>query len=470
MKTSFFRKYLSSSVILCLIFFSLPGLAGAAEQLPLPSFASEPAPLTSSSSGPIVENADFSQETDSWEVVTPVDSYDKPDWDRTPNEDVLGTYIEDKAGGVTPEPHYGHSIKINLVTLPRTGCSVALKQRIIRDLKKGEILRFTVAERPRDALAHMKIFLAGEEIISVPKGETQAYVLDWTADKDYKKGVMLKLYAYAPPIGYAPGSRPAGGTFWWGKIEVGGTTGEEEKTTTESTQEGQIAFVQYKDMLFADPNIWLMNPDGSNAHQFATDDDSSSPCWLKDGRLVFGRAHKKHPSYGSAGFPTEIWASQPDRSEEQLILKTDSYIRHIDCSPTELEIAYSQADPDGGWDIYLKEMDKEAVQLTSQPKRNNDSPSFSSNSQKILFSAQIQQDPYRSPVETILEMNLDGSGEKVLVHDPLERYTGPQMSPKGDKIVFYCLGLESLSVGGGHWLMLANADGSESKLFFFRWG
>ena len=100
--------------------------------------------------------------------------------------------------------------------------------------------------------------------------------------------------------------------------------------------------------MFADPNIWLMNPDGSNAHQFTTDDDSSSPCWLKDGRLVFGRAHKKHPSYGSAGFPTEIWASKTDRSEEQLILKTDSYIKHIACLPTELEIAYSQADPDGG--------------------------------------------------------------------------------------------------------------------------
>ena len=262
-------------LVLGLIFF-LPLAVEASESLPIPEFASQPSLLNPSPLGPIVNNADFSQGLASWEVETPV-SY------------------EDMRAGVSIETQYDGSIKIGLASTPSKNCSVNISQKTIREVKKGEILRFTLAQRPRPNTipGNLQIFFAGQKIIELPEGETQAYVKDWPADKDYPKGVLLMLSAFAEAMG--PGAiglnmNLGGGTYWWGEIQAGAGSGSEQSAllpaqATPSPLSSQpqllpgekIAFtrdtIKPEPLAGATPELWLLTEDGE---KIITDDKNDN--------------------------------------------------------------------------------------------------------------------------------------------------------------------------------------------------
>jgi len=221
---------------------------------------------------------------------------------------------------------------------------------------------------------------------------------------------------------------------------------------------GKIAFVK-------SDNIWLVNADGADLKQITTDNDSDLPCWLYDGRLVVGRAHQTHPKYGIQKFPTEIWVMNLDGSGVELLLKTERPFQDLGCSTKEPKITYSQIGADSGRDIFLFEIDGTPKNLTNQPSSGYASPSFSPDGKRILFSKYYRKDPSDDIHSALFSMNLSGSDEQLLVDDPMEYYSGPVLSPIGDKLAFWRASSRNVGIHDSQYLMLANADGTDAKVF-----
>lgn len=218
----------------------------------------------------------------------------------------------------------------------------------------------------------------------------------------------------------------------------------------------RIAFVNEVD---GNSDIYFMDVDGSNVTRLTTDPAGEhSPTWSPDGSMIAFNSDRS----GS----DQIWRSNVEAGNWGLNLT-----QLTQDTPHNRVNNFISWSPDGRWlafeadrdrddpEIYLaSSVDGTYQQRLTYTRALDEVPSWSPDSQQILFSSDMHDEP-QSGTYDIYIMNVDGSDQRRLTHTPgMASY--PTMSPDGKKIAYsYQEGQESAPQ---IWIM--NADGSDHRM------
>ena len=191
--------------------------------------------------------------------------------------------------------------------------------------------------------------------------------------------------------------------------------------------------------------IWLMNPDGSDAHQIAAAENVSVPSWSPDGTTI---------AYSAAiNGRSEIHLVSAEGGDDRVIHSEEAEgtfaIFSAKFSPDGTQILFDRG-TDSAFDIFVLNVDgRDILPLTTT--RTDYDPNWSPDGTKIAFTRQ------EGSTSDIFVMNSDGSDVRRLTdggQDATNLY--PQWAPDGTKIV-YLAGV----AGGPGGVVLMNADGSD---------
>jgi WD40 repeat protein len=190
--------------------------------------------------------------------------------------------------------------------------------------------------------------------------------------------------------------------------------------------------------------IWVMNADGSNAHQVAAADNVSVPSWSPDGTTIAYSA--------STDGRTEIHLVGADRSEHRIIHDEQAdgtrAIFSAKFSPDGTMILFDRG-TDSGFDIFMMNVDGGDVRRLTTTGTDYD-PHWSPDGTKIAFTRQ------QGTTSDIFVMNASGSDVQRLTDGGDDRTNlYPQWAPDGTKIA-YLAGI----TGGPGGLVVINPDGS----------
>ncbi len=218
----------------------------------------------------------------------------------------------------------------------------------------------------------------------------------------------------------------------------------------------RLAFAQEVD---GNSDIYFMNVDGSNVTRLTTDPaEEHSPTWSPDGSMIAFNSDRS----GS----DQIWRSNVDAGNWGLNLT-----QLTQDTPHNRVNNFISWSPDGRWlafeadrdrddpEIYLaSSVDGTYQQRLTFTRALDEVPSWSPDSQQILFSSDMHDEP-QSGTYDIYIMNVDGSNQRRLTETPgMASY--PTMSSDGKRIAYsYQEGDES---SPQIWIM--NADGSDQRL------
>jgi Tol biopolymer transport system component len=179
-----------------------------------------------------------------------------------------------------------------------------------------------------------------------------------------------------------------------------------------------------------EPELWLMNADGSDPHRLAI---GGFPAWSADGSRIL---------YASPDFPSAIAIMNADGSGQHRVPNTANGCEYPSWSPDEKRIAFN-CNPTGDHVMYIVDVDgSRLVDLSSVGEGWQVAWSRDGNS--ILFASGRDHD--QAGYDDIYVMRPDGSGVQRLTHSL--GYT-PAWSPDGRYIVF-----------SGPGLFVMRADGS----------
>jgi len=218
----------------------------------------------------------------------------------------------------------------------------------------------------------------------------------------------------------------------------------------------RITFVNEVD---GNSDIYFMDLDGSNVTRLTTDPAGEhSPAWSPDGSMIAFNSDRS----GS----DQIWRSNVEAGNwgynlTQLTQDTphNRVNNFISWSPDGRWLAF-EADRDrDDPEIYLaSSVDGTYQQRLTYTRALDEVPSWSPDSQQILFSTDMHDEP-QSGTYDIYIMNVDGSDQRRLTHTPgMASY--PTMSSDGKKIAYsYQEGQDSAPQ---IWIM--NADGSDQRM------
>jgi len=191
--------------------------------------------------------------------------------------------------------------------------------------------------------------------------------------------------------------------------------------------------------------IWVMNADGSNAHQVAAAENVSVPSWSPDGTTIAYSA--------STDGRTAIHLVGADGSEHRIIhgeqAEGTSAIFSAKFSPDGTQILFDRG-TDSGFDIFVMNVDGSDVRRITTTGTDYD-PHWSPDGTKIAFTRQ------QGATSDIFVMNANGSDVRRLTDggdDSTNLY--PQWAPDGTKIA-YVAGI----TGGPGALVVMNPDGSK---------
>lgn len=218
----------------------------------------------------------------------------------------------------------------------------------------------------------------------------------------------------------------------------------------------RLTFVQSVD---GNADIYFMNLDGSNVTRLTTDPaEEHSPTWSPDGSMIAFNSDRS----GS----DQIWRSNVEAGNwgynlTQLTQDTahNRVNNFISWSPDGRWLAF-EADRDrDDPEIYLaSSVDGTYQQRLTFTRALDEVPSWSPDSQQILFSSDMHDEP-QSGTYDIYIMHVDGSDMRRLTDTPgMASY--PTMSSDGKKIAYSYQGGRDASPQ--IWIM--NADGSDQHL------
>jgi TolB protein len=190
--------------------------------------------------------------------------------------------------------------------------------------------------------------------------------------------------------------------------------------------------------------IWVMDADGSNAHQVAAADNVSVPSWSPDGTTIAYSA--------TTDRRTEIHLVGADGTNHRIIHGEQAEgtfaIFSAKFSPDGTEILFDRG-TDSGFDIFVMNVDGSDVRQLTTTGKDYD-PHWSPDGTKIAFTRQ------QGATSDIFVMNANGSDVRRLT-DGGDNSTNlyPQWAPDGTKIA-YLAG----KTGGPGALVVINPDGS----------
>lgn len=191
--------------------------------------------------------------------------------------------------------------------------------------------------------------------------------------------------------------------------------------------------------------IWVMNADGSDAHQVAAAENVSAPAWSPDGTTIVYSARTERR--------TAIHLVAADGSEDRVIhgegAEGTFAIFSAQFSPDGTKILFDRG-TDSGFDIFVMDADGSDVRRLTTTGTDLD-PSWSPDGTQIAFTRQ------EVASSDIFMMNADGDEVQRLTdggNDTTNVY--PQWAPDGTKIA-YLAGI----TGGPGALVVMNPDASD---------
>jgi Tol biopolymer transport system component len=215
---------------------------------------------------------------------------------------------------------------------------------------------------------------------------------DWSPD-----GTRLAL------VGYGDSHRASiylTNPRWRNTVRLTSTDSDGEYDPSFSPDGSLIAYESFK--AGRDPQIWVMNADGTSQHLLPTNVAAEDPDWSPDGK------HIAWTSYIS-GDP-EIWVMRTDGhdgSERRRLTYNAGVEENPSWSPDGTRIAFD-SDRGGNLDVYTMKVDGTDVrQLTTSPALDA-IPEWSPDGRRIAFVSE------RSGHRALFVMNADGSRETQL--------------------------------------------------------
>lgn len=250
-----------------------------------------------------------------------------------------------------------------------------------------------------------------------------------------------------PSIAYQ--SKAAGEKRW--SVHVMNSDGADRTALTEgqsgflsaptwSPDGSRIAFVSDRD---GDPDIWVMNSDGSDLVNITNDDaQDHSPAWSPDGAWI-AFASVRDSLYW------ELYVMRPDGSDVQrLTWWEDASDLSPAWSPDGTRLAFASK-RDGNWEIYTMDRDgSNLMRLTDHPA-DDTNPAWSPDGGRIAFAS--TRDGYAE----IYVIPIVGGEAINISNAPFSSEHGPTWSPDGGRIAFY-------SDRDGEWdIYVMISDGSD---------
>ena len=198
---------------------------------------------------------------------------------------------------------------------------------------------------------------------------------------------------------------------------------------------GRIAFDSDRDG--PDPDIWTINPDGSDPLNLTADSTGAdfAAAWSPDGRrIAFVR-----DGDGPGPDDSEIWLMRADGSAQAQITANATYDLDPAWSPSGRRIVF-QRDPDGDGpgdgEIWVMRADGSGErQLTDNAVEDNE-PAWSPDGRRIAFHRDTDPGPAPEAMNfDVFDMRPNGSGVRRLTDAP-GFDGGPNYSPDGRRIAF----------------------------------
>jgi Tol biopolymer transport system component len=238
-------------------------------------------------------------------------------------------------------------------------------------------------------------------------------------------------------------------------FSIGSVTAQVTSTTA-SVANGKIAFMSLRDGGFWDPEIYVMDPDGSNRMNLSNNPTGPRRRWLQGDYYPAWSPDGAKIAFSSLRFPDfenrHIYVMDADGSNQ--IRLTNNWDRNPAWSPDGSKIAFASARGTGGLRIYVMDVDgSNQIPITNSAPAADDEPVWSPDGSRIAFTRVTNSWP--GPASEVYVMNADGSNQTRLTNAPGRWSDWPAWSPDGSKLAF-----DSNMNFSGYQIYVMNADGS----------
>jgi TolB protein len=165
----------------------------------------------------------------------------------------------------------------------------------------------------------------------------------------------------------------------------------------------QIAFTSSRD---GDPEIYVMNRDGSNARRLTNNNAiDSSPTWSPGGNQIAFVSNRASPT------TPRLYLMNADGSGQRPVGIPGGHVDKPTWAPAPYnEIAYS-ARVGGGFDIHVYDIATQVVRSVTSGEGSNESPAYSANGKHIAFSST------RQGCSQIFTIGRDGRGVRQITRE-----------------------------------------------------
>ena len=206
---------------------------------------------------------------------------------------------------------------------------------------------------------------------------------------------------------------------------------------------GLIAWQNNNDLFFANSQIWVMNPDGTDMVQLTTTGRNGHPSWSPNGSQIAFASNRDGND--------EIYVMNADGSGQTRLTNSGSTDTSPSWSPDGSQIAFASFG--ASYDILVMNVDGSSqTNITNHPAEDL-YPSWSPDGSKIAFQTNRDGDG------EIYTVNSDGTGLANVSNSSSTHEGGPNWSPDGSTLVF-----ESFSSGSQDIYVMNAAGGGATKL------
>lgn len=261
-----------------------------------------------------------------------------------------------------------------------------------------------------------------------------------------------------------------------GSNQVRLTTDERSASPVWSPDGKKIAFASSRDRSDYGNEIYTMNADGSDVRRLTNHPPRNDyqPKWSPDGKKIVFISSRVEPepdncSSAPAGCNFEIYAVNADGTGETRLTNSAGIDRNPTWSPDGKRVVF-ESKRDGNYEIYAVNADGTGITRLTNDPRNDRNPQWSPLGDEIAFDRETPVSPY-SYVAHVNTVNPDGSGVQELSLPGSYTETEPTWSLDGHRIVFVAsVGQQQIHVAradGSDDLALTNDQSSDPNSFLY---